>query len=561
MAEDKHLNTSFENDKDVDMADLMKSYNKLNNIDFGDEFDVTIIEENADGFMVDLGMKSEGIIPKKEFEDGNIPSELKVGSTVRVKVVDIYGQLILSYKKIIEKSKWDAIETAFKNKSRVDGTITKVVKGGLIVDIDGINAFLPISQIDINFVKDIKQYIDKSYKFIITEFDRKKKNIVVSHRKIIEEDKNIARTVALANISEGQILDGTVSKITNFGAFVDIGQIEGLLHINDIAWYKIKKVEELLHVNQIIKIQVTKVDKNNGKIALSMKNISPRPWDNIEEKFPIGLIVKGTVTSIVNYGVFVELAPGVEGLLHVSEYAWNDNDRTIFKREIKKGQELEVKIINIDEKNKKISLSIKRMSANPWDTVYRYYGPGTIVKGVVKNLTSFGAFIKLNDRLEGFISINNFSWTSKIKYPSDILKNGEEIEVIVLDVNPSNEKISLSLKHIQPDPYKNYKTGSIVKGKVTKVMDFGIFMEIESGIEVLIRNNEISLSKDGKEQSSFKEGNEIDAKIIKINRTTRKIEASIKKLELDREKELIKQYECQERNNKPKLGDILFEEE
>jgi small subunit ribosomal protein S1 len=558
MAENKNLDkTIFENSENVCMADLMKSYDKASKVEFGQELDVVIMEETADGFMVDLGMKSEGIIPKKEFEDGKIPSELKVGSKVRVKVINTHNFPILSYKAIVEKTKIYELQNAFNNGSHVTGIILRAIKGGFIVDIGAINAFLPISQLDIHFVKDTQCYIGKTYEFVITELDVRKKNIVVSRRKIVEDEKNASREAALASVSEGKVLDGVVSRITNFGAFVDIGGIDGLLHIGELAWYKVKKVEDLLHVGQRIKVQVIKVDKAVGKISLSIKGLIANPWDSVTERFPVGLVIKGKVVSIMDYGVFVELEHGVEGLLHASEYAWNDSEAAL-KREVKKGQDIEVKIIGVDKENKKIALSVKQTLSNPWDEAFRHYAPGSVVKGTVQSLVPFGAFVKLPEGIEGLVHISDFSWTKKINHPEDVLKKGDEVEFVVMEVNPQNEKISLSLKHVTQDPYKKYKAGNVVKGKVVRITDFGAFVELEPGIEASIKNSEASSLKFKKPQV-FADGEELEVKIIKIDSGKRKIEVSAKALEFDREKELVKQFANQD--DKPTLGEVLSEEE
>jgi small subunit ribosomal protein S1 len=558
MAENKNLNkTIFEDSEDVCMADLMKSYDKAGKVEFGQELDVVIMEETADGFMVDLGMKSEGIIPKKEFEDGKIPSELKVGAKVKVKVINTQNLSILSYKAIVEKAKIYELQNTFNSGSHVTGIILRAIKGGFIVDIGGINAFLPISQLDIHFVKDTQPYIGKTYEFVITELDVRKKNIVVSRRKIVEDEKNASREAALASATEGQVLDGIVSRITNFGAFVDIGGIDGLLHIGELAWYKVKKVEDLLHVGQRIKVQVIKVDKASCKISLSIKSLIANPWDSVTERFPVGLVIKGKVASIMDYGVFVELETGVEGLLHASEYAWNDSEAAL-KREVKKGQDIEVKIIGVDKENKKIALSVKQTLSNPWDEAFRHYAPGSVVKGTVQSIVPFGAFVKLPEGIEGLVHINDFSWTKKINHPKDVLKKGDEVEVVVMEVNPKNEKISLSLKHVTQDPYKKYKAGNIVKGKVVRITDFGAFVELEPRIEASIKNSEASSLKFEKPQV-FVEGEELEVKIIKIDSGKRKIEVSVKALEFDREKELVKQFANQD--DKPTLGELLSEEE
>ncbi|MDR2426915.1 MAG: 30S ribosomal protein S1 [Endomicrobium sp.] len=548
--------THFEENEEMSMEDLMKEFDSAGNITVGKELDVTIIAENEDGYMADLGMKSEGIIPKSEFDEGKLPPELKIGAVVKVKVLSTRGQAVLSYREMAEKEWWDKVESAVKEGKTVKGMISKTVKGGFLVDI-GVTSFLHISQIDINFVKDGEKYVGKTYDFAIMEFDRKAKKVVVSRRKLLEDEKNARRTSAFESIAEGQILDGTVSRITSFGAFIDLGGIDGLLHIGEMAWYKVRKVEDLVHQGQMVRVQVTKVDKDNEKISLSMKSLSPHPWDSASERFPIGLIMKGRVTSVMDYGAFVELEPAIEGLLHVSEYSWNDSEAS-FKRNVKKGTELEVKIIDVDKENKKISLSVKKMQVNPWEEAVRHYTPGTIVKGTVQNLMPFGAFVKLPEGIEGLVHISDFSWTKRIKHPEDVIKKGQEIEVVILEVNPQNEKILLSIKHTKPDPYKKYKSGAVVSGKVIRVTEFGAFIELEAGIEALIKNSEASSVKADRNQSILKEGEEVEAKIIKVDIRDRKIEASIRKLEFDREKELVRKYASQD--DKPTLGEVLIED-
>ncbi|MDR1418585.1 MAG: S1 RNA-binding domain-containing protein [Endomicrobium sp.] len=550
--------TSFDDNEDVNMADLLKEYAPLENINLGKELDVTIIAENSDGFMVNLGMKSEAIIPKAEFEDGNIPDEIKVGATVKVKLINNQGCPILSYKSVVEEAKWNELEETFKQGKHVTGAILKATKGGFFVDVFGERAFLPISQVDICFVKDVNNYIGQTHDFLIIEFDKRKKNIVLSRRKLLQEAKDFAKADALNRIEEGQIIDGKVSNITKYGAFVNLGGVEGLLHIGELAWYKIKNVQDLLHVGQKIKVQVLKVDKVSCKISLSVKNFATCPWDNVDEKFPVGLVTEGVVVSVIDFGVFVELEPGIEGLLHSSEYAWN-NSEALIKKEVKKGQKIEVKIISVDKENKKIALSVKQIQENPWTLAFKHYIPGTKVKGiVVKAMPSFGAFVKLEEGIEGLVHISDFSWTKVIKNPEEMVKKGDEVEVVILEVNPKNERISLSLKHVQEDPLKKYKVGSDVKGKVIKISDYGISVELEPEVYAFIRNSEFFSLLNEKSQDLFKEGQDIEAKIVKVDLKNRKIEASIKRLELDRERELIKQ--CSNQNSTVTLGETLFEE-
>ena len=546
--------TKFEEDDSISMADLLGPETK-SALNRGQILDVVIVAETDDGFMVDLGMKSEGIIPKSEFENNEIPKELTVGANVKVYVKNAIGRIQLSYREVLEKQVWDKIEESFKNKQTIKGTIKKSVKGGFIVDV-GVNAFLHISQVDTSFVNNPEKYIGKNLEFAITEFDRYDKKITLSRRKLLEDEKRAKKEKMFATLTEGQILDGTVKKIIPSAAFVDLGGVDGFLHIGELAWYKVKKVEDILHVGQIVRVQISKIDKENEKISLSMKQLAVNPWDSAGEKYIAGLIMKGKVTSIMPYGAFVELEKGVEGLLPISEYAWNDSEH-LFKKEVKEGQDIEVKIVSCDKDTKKISLSVKQMKPNPWEVAARHYIPGTKVKGIVKNITPFGAFVKLPEGVEGLIHISDFSWLKNVKHPEDIVKKDQEIEAVVLSVNTQNEKIALSIKHLTEDPYKKYKLGTTVKGKVVRVAEFGVFIEVEPNIEVLIKRTELSF--ENKIGELPKEGEEIEAKIIKSDLRERKLEGSIKKFEKAQEKELIKQFSSND--EKPTLGDILQEEE
>ncbi len=546
--------TKFEDDESMSMADLMKT-ETTPEIRNGQILDVVIVAETDDAFMVDLGMKSEGIIPKSEFENNEIPQELKAGATVKVFVKNATGRIQLSYREVIERQVWDKLEEAFKNKQTIKGTIKKAIKGGFVADV-GVNAFLHISQVDTTFVKDTEKYIGKTFDFAITEFNRHDKKITLSRRKILEEEKAVKKAKIFDSLSEGQILDGTVKKIIASGAFIDLGGVDAFLHIGELAWYKVKKVEDILHDGQVVRVQISKIDREQEKISVSMKQLSVNPWDSAGEKYIANMITKGTVTSVMPYGAFVELEKGVEGLLAINEYAWNDSEH-LFKKEVKEGQEIEVKIINCDKENKKISLSVKQMKPNPWEESARHYVPGTRVKGIVKNITPFGAFVKLPEGIEGLIHVSDFSWFKNVKYPADVLKKNQEVEVVVLSVNTQTEKIALSLKHLTQDPYQKYKPGTTVKGKVTRVEEFGVFVEVEPNIEVLIKRTELSF--ENKIGELPKEGTEIEAKIIKADLKERKLEASVKKLEKAQEKELIKQFSSND--EKPTLADILQEEE
>jgi small subunit ribosomal protein S1 len=328
-----------------------------------------------------------------------------------------------------------------------------------------------------------------------------------------------------------------------------------------MAWYKVTNPEEILHIGETVRVQVIKFDKETEKISLSLKALITSPWAGVTEKYPVDLVISGKVASVVEYGAFVELEKGIDAFLHSSEYSWNDSEYA-FKKEVKKGMELQAQIISVDEANRKIALSVKKMSPNPWDDMIKHYCPGTKAKGIVQNLTPFGAFVKLPEGVEGLVHISDFSWTKKVNHPADVIKKGDEIDVVVLEVNPKKEQISLSIKHTVDDPYKQFKRGAIIKGKVIKISDFGYFIEVAPGIEALIKHSEattVKVENDQKGVAIFKEGDEVEAKIIKFDPKDRKIEASIKRLELDREKDLVKKYANQSENRT--LGDLLTSED
>ncbi|MDR0823259.1 MAG: S1 RNA-binding domain-containing protein [Endomicrobium sp.] len=559
MTDNKKLNkegTVFT--EEATMEELMKGIAETPEIKPGVKISVQIIAKNKEGFVVDLGTKVDGLIPFSEYEGIAIPPELKEGAKIRVKVMDMRGgQIKLSHKEVAQEEIFETLDKSFKDKKQINGTIVKAIKGGFTVDV-GAPAFLPMSQVDMKQIKNPDKYVGKIYQFLIIEFDKYKRQIVVSRRKILEMQKNEKKKFLLANLAEGQIIDGVVSSIVKFGAFVDLGGIDGLLHIGELAWYKVNKVEDLLRQGQTVRVKIVKVDKEKEKISLSVKSLLPNPWESLSEKFPIGMITKGKVISVIDSGAFIELEPGIDGFLHNSQYAWNDSVAEM-KKNVKKGKEIDVKIISIDTENKKISLSVKQITGNPWEDAFKHYAPGMVVKGIVENLMPFGAFVRLPEGVEGLVHISDFSWTKKINRPQDMVKKGDEISVVVLEVNPQKEKISLSIKHNKTDPYKKYKNGSIVKGKVVNALDFGVFMELEEGVEALIKNNEATVEKIERGIQVLKVGDEVEAKIIKCDIKERKLEASVRKLERDQERELVKKYSNQ--NAKQTLGDILVSEE
>ena len=541
---------------EMEMADLLGPEIHLQE---GKTANVRIIAHSPEGVMVDLGLKSEGLIPIGELE-GIPEAELEPGKDIEVMVVKLHtkaGHPVVSYRRARDEKSWELLLAAQRNGTPVEGVIRKKIKGGFSVDV-GSEAFLPASQLELRFIKDTDKYIGQRFPFIITQISRNPRNVVLSRRQLLEVDQKKRRDEVFATITENQIVEGTVTGITDFGAFVDIGGVEGLLHIGDITWYHLKKVDEVLKSGQLVKVQIIKIDREKSKLSLSMKHIAPRPWDGAVERYPVGLTIKGKVTSITDFGVFVEVEPGLEGLLHVSEVSWGEHERDL-KKIFKSDQEIEAKIIALDPAKEKLSLSLKQLQPNPWEEAHRAYSPGVRVKGTITHLTPFGAFVRLPEGIEGLIHVGDLSWTRKVRHPQDLVQSGQEVEVVVLEVNPHNEKISLSLKHLTEDPFKQYRPGAMVKGIVKRVVDFGAFVELEPGIEALLRNADVTLHKpEGPQEPLLKEGQEIEAKIIKCDAKERKIDISIKKLEHERERELLKKYV--NKDERPTLGQVLQEE-
>lgn len=549
-------NAGNTNEEEMKMDELLGPDLK---IEEGKIIKVRVIGEIEDGYLVDLGMKSEGLIPRSEFDLPELSSEIKVSAEISVMVVQLHsetGHPIVSYKKIKEKDTWDRILKAQAGDGRIEGTIIRKVKGGLMVYI-GIEAFLPMSQIELHFVKDVDKYIGKKLVFLITETSRENNKVVLSRRRLLEIEQKLCREETLSRIKEGSIVEGRVTNITNFGAFVDIGGMEGLLHISDITWQRLDKVGNVLKVDQKVKVQVLRIDRQKEKISLGMKQITPRPWDSAAQKYPEGTVVKGKVTSITDFGVFVEIEPSIEGLMHISEIFW-DGRKSDLKKNFAPGQELEVRVISINSKEEKMSLSLKRMQVNPWEEAQSRYTPNTRVKGVVTHLAPFGAFVKLPEGIEGLIHVSDMSWVKKVRQPQDVVKVGQEVEAVVLEVNTKTEKISLSIKHLGDDPFSKYRTGQVISGIIKHITDFGAFIQLEPGLEALVRSSEIAAKKVESPADVLKVGQNIDAKVIKSDPRERKIEISIKRLEQDKERELLRKYVNNVKN--PTLGEVLEEE-
>jgi small subunit ribosomal protein S1 len=489
-----------------------------------------VIEVRAKEALVDIGYKSEGVIPGNEFDDIKV---VKVGDEVDVlieKLEDKDGMVILSKEKAEFKQNWEKILTICNEGGRISGRVKAVVKGGLVVNI-GVEAFLPASQIDVITPKNLTQFVGNTYDFKVVKINQERQNIVLSRRELIEAERADRRQKLLAEMVPGDIRKGTVKNITDFGAFIDLNGIDGLLHITDMSWGRVGHPSEVLKVGQDLDVVVLDVNKEKERVSLGLKQKMANPWENIEAKYPVGAKVKGKVVNLVPYGAFVELEPGVEGLVHVTELSWT---KRVAKPSdvLKQDQELEAVVLGINRDEQKISLGVRQLESNPWDTAEQKYPAGTRVKGKIRNLTSYGAFIELEEGLDGMIHVSDISWTRKINHPSEVFKKGDEVEAQVLEVDKANQRIAVGVKQISVDPWDKidelYKVGDLVSGQVTKLASFGAFVGLKHDIDGLVHISQISEDRVDKIKNVLKVGQDVTARVIKIDRGDRRIGLSIK---------------------------------
>jgi small subunit ribosomal protein S1 len=490
----------------------------------------TIIEVRPKEVLVDIGYKSEGVVSGAEFED---IKAVKMGDQIDVlieKLEDKEGMVVLSKEKAEFKQNWERILSICNEGGTINGKVKAIVKGGLLVNI-GVEAFLPASQIDVVTPKNLVQYVGNAYEFKVVKINQERQNIVLSRRELIEQERVERRQKLLSEMTPGDIRKGTVKNITDFGAFIDLNGIDGLLHITDMSWGRIGHPSELLKVGQDIDVVVLDINREKERVSLGLKQKLANPWDNIEQKYPVGAKVKGKVVNLVPYGAFVELEPGVEGLVHVTELSWT---KRVAKPSdmLKADQEIEAVVLGINREEQKISLGLRQLEANPWDKAQEKYPAGTKVKGKIRNLTSYGAFIELEEGLDGMIHVSDISWTRKINHPSEVLKKGDEVEAVVLEVDKTNQRIAVGLKQLGQDPWEAidqlYKVGDLVTGKVTKLASFGAFIGLQHEIDGLVHISQISEERIDKIKNVLKVGQEVTARVIKIDKGDRRIGLSIK---------------------------------
>jgi len=497
-----------------------------------------VIEVRSNEVLVDIGYKSEGLIDGSEFAD---LAEVNVGDQLDVlldQIEDDSGMVILSKQKAEEKLQWERVLKSCEEGSVINGIIRNRVRGGMIVDVNGVEAFLPGSQVDVIPVHHTDDYVGREFEFKIIKINEDRRNIILSRRELIEERLKVKKRELLATIEAGQVRRGKVKNITDFGVFVDLDGMDGLLHITDMSWGRIRHPSEMVKVGEELEVVILDVNQERERVSLGLKQRTENPWDGIEGKFPVGSRLRGKVVNLVPYGAFVELEAGVEGLVHVSEISWTKR----FARAsdvLDIGDEVDVVVLNVSKEEQKIALGIRQTEANPWDTVQSRYPVGSRISGKVRNFTSYGAFVELEDGIDGMIHVSDMSWTRKINHPSEMLQKGEEVEAVVLEVDPVSKRISLGLKQASEDPWNSissrYRVGEVVKGVVTKVATFGAFVGLEEGVDGLVHISQISDGHVEKVKDALDVGSEVEARIVKIDAGARRIGLSIKAVDMPEE--------------------------
>jgi small subunit ribosomal protein S1 len=537
----------------------------LKSIKEGEVVRGTIIQVSDEFVMVDIGYKSEGQIPIHEFIDEQGQITAKVGDEVDVLLEyreDEDGSIALSKEKAAKIKVWDEISKVYNEDGVIEGRIVSKVKGGLSVDI-GIQAFLPGSQVDLRPVRNLDSLIGKTFNFKILKYNKKRRNVVLSRRVLLEKEREVLKTKTLENLAEGKVIEGTVKNITEYGVFVDLGGIDGLLHITDMSWGRVGHPSEMCSIGDRIKVMVLSFDPNRERVSLGLKQLTPDPWTTVDQRYPVATRVKGKVVSLTDYGAFVELEPGIEGLIHVSEMSWTAKIRHPSKV-VSVGSLVEAVVLNLNKDNRRISLGMKQVEPNPWDIIGEKYPVGTTIQGKIKNITDFGLFIGIDEGIDGLVHISDLSWTKRIKHPSELYKKGQEIQAVVLNIDNENERFSLGVKQLTPDPWdeipRRYPVGSTVVGTVTNVTDFGLFIEIEEGIEGLVHVSEISKQKIKTPIGMFKEGDQVTAKVVNIVKSERKIGLSVRRLEEAEERNNYQEYMSSPRAATSNLGQLLKEE-
>ncbi|GBL39543.1 MAG: 30S ribosomal protein S1 [Nitrospiraceae bacterium] len=535
-------------DQQLDRAALAALYEEtFKNLEEGTITEGRVVAVSKDKVVVDIGYKSEGMISNDQFSTEELQN-LKVGDPIKVYIEeceDADGNLVLSKEKADKMKIWEELEKLFNEEKSIDGKIVARIKGGMMVDI-GVKAFLPGSQIDLHPVRDLDGLVGRTFPLKIIKINHRRGNVVVSRRVLLEETRDSKRKNTLSTLKEGQLIQGVVKNITDYGAFIDLGGIDGLLHITDMSWGRVGHPSEMFNIGDKAEVSVLKYDRETGRISLGLKQKSADPWSGVAGKYAIGTRVRGRVVSLADYGAFIELEPGVEGLVHVSEMSWTHEVRHP-SRVVSIGDQVEAAVLNVDPGSRKISLGMKQTAPNPWDMVEGTYAIGTRIEGKVKSLTDFGAFVGLEEGIDGLIHISDMSWTKHIKHPSELFKKGQKVEAVVLRIDKEKERLSLGYKQLGSDPWdaeipNRYGVGDVAVGKISKIADFGIFVELDGGVEGLIHISEAGLDPQAKLEEKFKLSDEVTAKIIKVDREERKIALSLREHQSDSDRRQVDEY-------------------
>ncbi|MCF8029627.1 MAG: 30S ribosomal protein S1 [Desulfohalobiaceae bacterium] len=554
-AEYEDFETALENYLQKDFADLEE----------GSLIKGKVVRIGSEVVLIDVNFKSEGQVPLEEFQDSEGNVTVSEGDDVDVFVVhkdDQEGTIALSHKRAKRMRVLDELEEFQSNEDNVPGRIVKRIKGGYTVEIKGIEAFLPGSHVDLRPVPDMDALVGQDFDFRILKINRKRTNVIVSRRVILEEEREKNRQELMETLEEGQVVPGKVKNITDYGVFIDLGGLDGLLHITDMSWRRIKHPKEMVQMGDNLELKVLSFDQESQKVSLGLKQLVPNPWENIHEKYPEGQKVTGRVTNIMDYGAFVELEPGVEGLVHISEMSWTRKLKHPSQM-VKNGDEVDVVVLGVDSEKKRISLGMKQVKPNPWDLVEEKYPEGTILEAPIKNITDFGLFIGIEDGIDGLIHVSDLSWTKKVHHPQELYQVGDTVRAKVLTVDRQNEKFTLGVKQLHEDPWtripEKYPEGSTVQGKVTNITDFGLFVEVEEGIEGLVHQSEISREKGEKNPTeTFEVGQDIAAKVIRVSAEERKLGLSVRQhLEEEEKRQAQEQKKGSSETPGSNLGDMI----
>jgi small subunit ribosomal protein S1 len=567
MSETTEQPTATETAPDAGAGDTFASLFGSNDRSFkeGEIARGKVLSIDGDFVQIDIGFKSEGMIATWEFMTEEGVLNLNVGDTVEVLVEEVEsedGQLVLSKEKAERLKVWDEISNAFDNEEAVEGTIVARVMGGLSVDI-GVKAFLPGSQVDLRPVRNLEALLGEKASFKIIKFNKRRGNIVLSRRALLETERKKMREATLTTLDEGQILDGVIKNLTDYGAFIDLGGIDGLLHITDMSWGRINHPSELFQVGDEIKVKVLKFDQEAERVSLGLKQIQPDPWIDAGMRYPLGMRIQGKVVSLTDYGAFIELEPGIEGLVHVSEMSWTKRVKHPSKV-VTIADEVEAVVLDVDERDRKISLGMKQIEENPWTVIEERYPVGTQVSGQVRNITNFGIFVGLEEGIDGLVHVSDISWTEQVKHPSERFEKGDEVNAVVLKIDKENEKFSLGIKQLEPNPWedilKKFTVGSEITGPVKSVTDFGVFVQLEDGIDGLVYSSELAADRIEDPAEHFKEGQEVTALVVKVDANEQKISLSIRAVNDKAERAALKEIAKQQSSSQTTtLGDLLAE--